>query len=200
VYPYAKRLFDLGAATLGLLVLAPVLALIALVVRLDSRGPFLYRGVRTGLNGRPFRIMKFRTMVPNAEQIGSTATARDDPRITRVGHFLRRYKLDELPQLWNVVTGEMSLVGPRPEVAEHTSAYSEEERLILTVKPGITDFSSIRFANLGELLGSEDANRVFVEKYRAEKNRLRLEYVKNRSFGTDLWLILLTLRRLTLGR
>lgn len=193
-----KRVFDLVAATLGLIVLSPLLALIAIAIKLDSRGPVLYRGVRTGLRGRPFRILKFRTMIVNAEALG-TATAHRDPRVTRIGRFLRKHKLDELPQLLNVIRGEMSLVGPRPEVEEHTSVYTAEEQIILSVRPGITDYSSIRFAQLGELLGGdnpEEANRVFIEKYRAEKNRLRIEYVRNRSFAEDLRIIFRTLARL----
>lgn len=188
-----KRAFDVLVSAAGVLLLSPLLALIALVVRVDSKGPVLYRGVRIGLHGRPFRIFKFRTMVPDAERIGSTATAKEDPRITRVGNFLRRYKLDELPQLFNVVKGEMSIVGPRPEVEEHTSAYTAEEQIILSVRPGITDLASIRFRHLGELLGNEDANRVFIEKYRGEKNRLRIEYVKGQSFLSDLRIILKTI-------
>jgi lipopolysaccharide/colanic/teichoic acid biosynthesis glycosyltransferase len=195
-----KRLFDVVAATAGLLLLWPVLLLIAIVIKLDSRGPVFYRGVRTGLNGRPFRIFKFRTMVPNAEQIGSTATARYDPRITRVGRVLRRYKVDEFPQLFNVLSGEMSFVGPRPEVEEHTSVYTDEEKAILSVKPGITDFASIHFRNLGEMLGDEDANAVFIEKYRGEKNRLRLEYVRKRSFLVDMKIIFETLFRVFVRR
>ena len=188
-----KRLFDVTAAAAGLVILAPLLLLIAALVRLDSRGPILYRGRRTGLHGKPFFILKFRTMVPDAEQRGSTATAHQDPRITRAGHLLRKYKLDELPQLLNVLRGEMSFVGPRPEVEEHTSVYTPEEQVILTVKPGITDYSSIRFVNLGELLGSEDPNRVFIEKYRGEKNRLRIEYVQKQSFLEDMRIIVRTI-------
>jgi lipopolysaccharide/colanic/teichoic acid biosynthesis glycosyltransferase len=193
-----KRIFDVVVAAAGLLVLSPLLALIAVAIRLDSRGSVLYRGVRVGLDGQRFRMLKFRTMVMNAEALG-TATAQRDHRITRIGGFLRKYKLDELPQLVNVLRGEMSLVGPRPEVEEHTSVYNDEEQIILTVRPGITDYSSIRFANLGDLLGGEDpesANRVFIEKYRAEKNRLRIDYVRNRSFLGDLGIIFKTLARL----
>ena len=158
-----------------------------------------YRGVRIGRFGRPFRIYKFRTMVPDAERSG-TATGHNDSRITTAGSWLRRYKLDELPQLINVLKGEMSLVGPRPEVEEHTSVYSAEEQLILTAIPGITDLSSMRFVRLGELLGTEDPNKVFIERYRAEKNRLRLEYVRTRSFWLDLKIIFLTLWAITGGR
>jgi lipopolysaccharide/colanic/teichoic acid biosynthesis glycosyltransferase len=184
-YEAAKRVFDLVLSIGALIVLAPALAAIAVAVRLSSPGPVLYRGVRTGLGGRPFRILKFRTMCVDAERLGTT-THVHDPRVTRVGAFLRRFKLDELPQLVNVIAGDMSLVGPRPEVAEHTDAYSPEERLILGVKPGITDLASIRFVDLAAELGPENPHEVYVTRVRAEKNRLRLEYVRRRSFGTDL--------------
>ena len=143
-------------------------------------------------------MLKFRTMVLNAESIGGVTTGRNDPRITNVGHFLRKCKLDEMPQLFNVIKNDMSLVGPRPEVEEHTSCYSEEEKLILTVKPGLTDLASIGFRNLSELVGDEDPHGVFLAKYRHKKNRLRLRYVRNQSFGLDmkiLWLTILAVFR-----
>jgi lipopolysaccharide/colanic/teichoic acid biosynthesis glycosyltransferase len=198
-YEFSKRIFDLFAVSAGLVFVLPLFLLITIVIKLDSRGPVIYRGVRIGKGGRPFIMYKFRTMVVGAERMG-TATAHRDPRITRVGFVLRRFKLDELPQLINVLKGEMSLVGPRPEVEEHTMAYSNAEQPILAVTPGITDYSSIHFANLGELLGSEDPNRVFIEKYRAEKNRLRLEYVRTRSFWVDLKILFGTAKRLLIGR
>lgn len=197
VYLIIKRLMDVTAAGIGIVLLSPLLAGIAILVKCENRrGPVFYRGVRTGKNGQPFHMLKFRTMVPDAELKGGTATAHRDPRITRVGHWLRHYKLDELPQLINVLKGEMSLVGPRPEVAEHTSVYSEEERVILTVTPGITDLSSLRFINLNQLLGSEDPGRVFVEKYRDEKNRLRVQYVREQSFWMDIKILFLTVFRI----
>ncbi len=192
MYEGLKRIFDLVAALLGFTFLAPLLVAIALVVKLDSAGPVLYLGERVGLHGKRFRICKFRTMCVGAETYGTT-TAASDTRITRVGRFIRKYKLDELPQLINVIRGEMSLVGPRPEVEEHTSAYSDEEKLILTVIPGITDYSSIRFVKLNEILGSENPHQLFVTKYRAEKNLLRLEYVRKRSITEDLRILALTL-------
>jgi lipopolysaccharide/colanic/teichoic acid biosynthesis glycosyltransferase len=198
-YRRSKRAFDFAAAAIGLLLLAFPFSLIAVAIKAGSSGPVFYRGVRTGRFGRPFRIYKFRTMVLHAESRG-TATGRNDSRITAVGRWLRRSKLDELPQLINVLKGEMSLVGPRPEVEEHTSVYSAEEQLILTAVPGITDLSSMRFIRLGELLGNEDPNRVFIERYRDEKNRLRLEYVRTRSFRLDLRIIFMTLWALTGGR
>lgn len=190
-YRLAKRTFDLALAVSLCLVLSPVMFAIALVVKLDSPGTILYRGERVGLHCRRFHILKFRTMVQNAEAMGTT-TALGDPRITRVGHFLRRCKLDELPQLFNVLAGTMSFVGPRPEVAEHTDAYTEQERAILEVKPGITDYASIRFVSLDEILGAQNAHERFVTVFRAEKNQLRLDYVRRRSFGEDLRILWLT--------
>ena len=195
-----KRAFDLFFATCGLVLLAPFSLLIAVLIKLDSQGPVFYRGVRVGQHGRPFRIFKFRTMRADAELLGSTSTGQNDPRITRAGRWLRPLKLDELPQLLNVVRGEMSIVGPRPEVEEHTSAYTEEEKVILSVLPGITDYASIRFFNLNDLVGSEDPRRVFIEKYRAEKNQLRVAYVRNRSFSTDFKIIFLTFARIVTRR
>jgi len=200
LYPVAKRAFDLLVAGTGLIVLAPLLLVIAIVVRLDSPGPVLYRGVRTGRGGIPFRILKFRTMVANAEQVGGGSTARNDPRITRAGGFLRRYKLDELPQVLNVLAGDMSVVGPRPELPQYTALYTGDERLILTVRPGITDLASMRFVNLGEVLGSDDADRVYEETVFAEKNRLRVRYVRERSFRLDLKIVLGTLAAVVRGR
>jgi lipopolysaccharide/colanic/teichoic acid biosynthesis glycosyltransferase len=190
-YEVWKRLFDLSLTIPAVVVLAPILLLLAAVVATDSRGPILYRGRRIGRWGRPFDVLKFRTMVPDAER-RSTTTALNDPRITRVGGFLRRYKLDELPQLVNVIKGEMSLVGPRPEVEEHTREYTEAELTILAVLPGITDYSSIRFVDLSKALGQENAHEVFVTRIRPEKNRLRLQYVRNRSFVEDLRILVRT--------
>jgi lipopolysaccharide/colanic/teichoic acid biosynthesis glycosyltransferase len=168
----AKRFFDLILAALGLTVLWPVLVVIAVLVRFDSPGPVFYRGIRTGLYGRPFRIFKFRTMVVNAERLGGGSTGKDDPRVTRLGRTLRRYKLDELPQLLNVLTGDMSLVGPRPELPQYTNLYTDEEQLILTVRPGITDYASLEFINLGEILGNDSPDTVYEEQVRPTMNLL----------------------------
>lgn len=188
----AKSLFDFIIGLVCLLVLSPLLLTIAILVKLDSSGPIFYRGVRIGRYGRSFKILKFRTMHQGAEALGTT-TAKNDPRVTKIGRVLRKYKLDELPQLINVIKGEMSLVGPRPEVQEHTDAYNDEEKMILSVLPGITDYSSIRFASLDEVLGSENPHQVYVTKIRAEKNQLRLQYVRDCSFSEDLKIIWLTL-------
>jgi len=192
IYEVAKRFVDVIAALLGLLVLSPVLTGIAVWVKATSQGTVFYRGIRTGRFGRPFRIMKFRTMVVGAEQ-GAGTTSRDDPRITRTGKFLRRCKLDELPQLFNVLMGDMSFVGPRPELPRYTTQYRGEELAILAVKPGITDYSSITFANLNDLISDEDPDRSFEENVLAEKNRLRVQYVKERGFWRDMGLIAKTI-------
>src|SRR5438132_3774427 len=160
-----KRIIDLILATFGVILLLPVLAAVAVLIRIDSRGPIFYRGVRIGRYGNPFRIFKFRTMVKDAEKLGGASTPEDDPRVTRVGRFLRRYKLDELPQILNVITGEMSLVGPRPQVAWAVERYSEEERAVLDVRPGITDYASVRFRDEGEILrGSANPDKDYFEK------------------------------------
>ena len=194
-----KRSVDLLLSALGLMLISPLLLLIALAVKLDSRGPVFYRGVRTGRYGKPFRIWKFRSMLLGSESRGGT-TGKDDPRVTRIGKFLRRYKLDELPQLMNVLAGDMSLVGPRPELDEHTSAYEGEEKLILSVRPGITDYASVQFRNLNELVGSEEPHRVFIERFRPEKNRLRVAYVKQQSLREDMKILFKTLACVILRR
>ena len=189
-----KRTFDIVFSAIGLVFVAPVLTVCALCIKLDSPGPIFYRGLRAGQFGRPFRIFKLRTMVSNAEQLGGAETPADDPRITRVGGFLRLYKLDELPQLINVLKGEMSLVGPRPEVLEEVVNYGERERELLLVRPGITDSASIKFRHEDELLrGSTDPHAAYHAIIRPEKVRLGLEYVHNHSVLTDCGLILRTL-------
>jgi len=190
-----KRAFDIFASATGLFFLLPLLALLAVLVRLEDSGPVFYRGLRTGRFGKPFRIFKFRTMVLNADKIGGPSSSSDDPRITRVGKFLRRYKLDELPQLINVIRGEMSLVGPRPEVLEEVRLYTPEEMQLLDILPGITDWASIQFRNEGEILrGSPDPHQAYREKIRPEKIRLGLEYVRNHTFTMDCKIILKTLK------
>ena len=190
-----KRWFDLILSLLGLIVLAPVFAAVAAAIKIESAGPVFYRGVRAGRYGKAFRIFKFRTMVEDADKIGGPSSSADDPRITRVGNFLRRYKLDELPQLLNVVKGEMSLVGPRPEVLQEVVLYTEEEKRLLEVRPGITDWASIRFRDEGEILrGSADPHAAYREKIRPEKIRLGLEYVEGRSFLIDCKIIFRTLK------
>jgi lipopolysaccharide/colanic/teichoic acid biosynthesis glycosyltransferase len=182
-----KRLVDIVLSGFALLIFLPVLAVVAAAIKCDSRGPVFYRGVRIGRGGKPFRVFKYRSMVVNAERIGGSSTSDDDPRITRVGRFLRKYKLDELPELINVVRGDMSLVGPRPEVAHYVSMYTEKEKAILTVRPGLTDWATLWNSDEGAVLeGSEDPERVYLERIRPIKIALQLKYVRDQSFWVDL--------------
>ncbi|CAB3898352.1 sugar transferase [Achromobacter sp. CF-sbj1-Ac2-l] len=182
-----KRLFDLTCATIGLLVCAPVFALIALAVKLDSPGPVFFRQVRVGRNGRPFRIHKFRSM-HIADKGQREITVNNDPRVTRSGKLLRKWKLDELPQLIDVLRGAMSLVGPRPEVPRYVELYPSDMRsLILSVRPGITDLASIQFRDENTLLDQAgDPEAVYIHQILPEKLRLQAEYVRERSFFYDL--------------
>jgi lipopolysaccharide/colanic/teichoic acid biosynthesis glycosyltransferase len=188
-----KRAFDLILSLIGLIVFGPVLLLLALWIKLGSKGPLFYRGARVGRGGRTFRIYKFRTMIVDADKVGPSSTGEDDPRITRCGKFLRRYKLDELPQLLNVLAGEMSFVGPRPQVQWAVDLYTPRERDLLKVRPGITDYASLVFRNEGEILrGSADPDKDYLEKIAPEKIRLGLLYVQSHSVGTDIKIILAT--------
>lgn len=192
-----KRLFDFIAAALGLALAAPLLMLIALIVKLFSPGPVLYRGTRVGLGGELFAMLKFRTMVVNAEALGGSATAADDPRLTAFGKFLRRCKLDELPQLLNVLAGNMSVVGPRPEVPKYVNLYSPKEKAILTVRPGITDWASIWNSNEAAVLqGSREPEKTYEELIRPTKLALQLLYVRNHSLPIDLKILFHTALKL----
>ena len=170
----------------------PITIAVALAVFFVSPGPVFYRGERSGRDGKIFKIFKFRTMVPNAEKIGGPSTADDDPRNIKIGRFLRKYKLDEIPQFFNVLHGEMSVVGPRPQVKKYTDLYEGEEKLILTVKPGMTDYASIAFINLDQILGNENVDEVYMKKIEPEKNKLRIKYAKESSLFTDIKIIWLT--------
>jgi lipopolysaccharide/colanic/teichoic acid biosynthesis glycosyltransferase len=188
-----KRLFDIVLSASGLIVLFPVLAGLALWIKVSHPGPCLYAGVRVGRGGRLFKMLKFRTMVVDADKVGPSSTSGDDPRITRPGLVMRRFKLDELPQLLNVLRGDMSFVGPRPQVQWAVDLYSTTERQLLSVRPGITDFASLRFRNEAEILrGSTDPDRDYLEKIAPGKIQLGLYYVHNYSFVTDVKLILAT--------
>lgn len=190
-----KRVFDVLVASAGLILLAPLLAFIAVAIRSDSRGPVLFRQERIGRGFRPFQILKFRTMVEDAPRLGGSLTAGDrDPRITRVGRILRRMKLDELPQLINVVRGDMSLVGPRPEVRKYVELYRSDYERLLSVRPGITDPASLAYRNEGEILGRcEDPEREYVEVVLANKIAISTRYVESLCFATDMHLIAQTL-------
>jgi len=192
MYELAKRVFDVVCSTIVVLLAAPFLVAISVVIKLESPGPVFYRGERAGLNGRVFRILKFRSMVPDAEKVGGYSTAVDDPRLTGVGRFLRKHKLDELPQFFNVLWGDMSLVGPRPQVLFYTNQYRGEEKLILSIRPGITDLASLYFVDMDAVLGSGDVDARYQTEIEPVKNQLRLRYVKERSFLLDFRILLET--------
>lgn len=194
--PRWKRPLDVACALVGLVLLSPVFALISLLIIKSDGRPVFYRGMRVGRGGRDFRIWKFRTMVRDADRIGGTSTPDDDPRLLKVGRILRDHKLDELPQLINVLRGEMSIVGPRPQVRWAVERYSDEERALLNVRPGLTDPASLRFSNEGALLaGADDPDDEYYRVIHPEKMRLSLEYVRAPSLATDLRLILRTAAR-----
>ena len=195
-----KRLFDIIFSSLGLLILSPILITFAIIIKLTSPGPVFYRGVRAGKDFKEFKIYKFRTMVVNAEEIGGPSTREGDPRVTKIGRFLRKYKLDESPQLINVFKGEMSLVGPRPEVLEYAKLYQGEEKIVYTIKPGMTDHASLWDINEAEILKDaktfEETEKIYLEKIRPEKVHLQMKYVKEMSLWTDikiLWRMFLKL-------
>lgn len=195
-----KTLFDLFFSLIAIIVFSPLLLILAVIIRSDG-GPVFYRGVRVGLNGKLFRIFKFRSMVVNADKIGGSSTSEDDPRLTKIGQFIRKYKLDELPQFINVLVGDMSIVGPRPEVPSEVATYSEEEKNILSVRPGITDYASLEYHNESEILkGAKDPHQAYREKIRPGKLKLALKYVNERSFKTDLDLIYQTFKTLVITR
>jgi len=189
-----KRLFDLAASIVALIVLSPLFALIALAIKFTSSGPVFYRGERIGRDGVPFRIVKFRTMRVDAG--GPGITRADDARVTGIGRFLRRTKLDELPQLINVVRGDMSIVGPRPEVPEYVSLYTEEERRVLAVRPGLTSPASLRYRSEESLLGGDDWHERYVSDIMRDKLREDLRYIARRTFLGDLRLIFRTIAAL----
>ena len=189
---YSKRLIDILLAVVGLVFIWPILFVCAVAVKLSSPGPVLYLGKRTGRYGVPFKIFKFRSMREDAERTGGTTTGKNDTRITSVGKFLRKYKLDELPQLFNVLRGEMSFVGPRPEVAEYTDMYSAEEQEILSVRPGITDLSSLTFSDLQSHVGSENPDEAFRRYVLPQKNRLRLKYAREHTISMDFIILIKT--------
>lgn len=190
----AKRIFDLFWTIPGVLVLSPLLAAIAIWIKFDSPGPVFFRQTRIGRYGKPFQVMKFRTMVTDAEKLGLKITVGRDPRITRSGHFLRKYKFDELPQLFNVLKGEMSLVGPRPEVPEYVACYPADVRdKVLSVKPGITDRASIEYRDENSLLAeSSDPARTYREEILPIKLRYYMQYADEQSVWLDFRLILRT--------
>ena len=193
----AKRLFDLVLSSIGLVIASPLFAVAAVWIKLDDPGPVFYRGERIGRFGQPFRIFKFRSMVMNADRIGGPSTSQQDPRVTRSGRFIRRYKLDELPQLINVFLGQMSFVGPRPEVRQYVEQYTKDQMVILDVRPGITDWASIWNADEGAVLSSySDPDWAYEHIVRPTKLKLQLEYVHHHKLWIDVKIIVYTLLRI----
>ena len=192
---YLKRWLGVCMTCLLLLVLWPFYMIIALAVIIEDGSPVFYRPLRGGYRNKPFHIFKFRSMVKNADKIGGGTTALHDPRITKVGNFLRKTKLDEIPQLFNIINGTMSFIGPRPELLRYTDQYEGEEKLIFEVRPGITDFSSIEFINLDEIVGKGDADEMYEKYVLKKKNALRIKYAKEVSLTTDVKLFSLTVWR-----
>ncbi|HIF9229412.1 TPA: sugar transferase [Photobacterium damselae] len=193
-----KRVFDFICSFLGLIILSPIVILIIVWIKCDSDGPVFFLQQRVGLNGKLFNIFKFRTMIPNAEKKGLKVTVGIDPRITKSGHFLRKTKLDELPQLLNVFLGQMSIVGPRPEVPEFMNEYSANIRSkILSVRPGITDLASIEFTNEAEILAdSLEPKKKYIDDIMPIKARYYLDYVDNHNFINDIKIIFLTFKKI----
>lgn len=191
-----KRLFDIAASLVGLILLSPLMLFIAAAVKFQDGGPVLYRANRVGKDGRPFLLYKFRSMVIDADRMGAGITTSGDKRITRFGGFLRDTKLDELPQLLNVLRGDMSFVGPRPEDARYVRLYTEQQRRVLTCRPGITSPASLEYRSEEELLTGDDSLDRYEREILPHKLALELAYLERRTFWTDIKLILHTLRRL----
>jgi len=192
----SKRLLDIFLSAIGLVVLAPFLLLIGFLVKGYDNGPVLYRQMRVGEDGLPFFMLKFRSMIEEADR-GSKLTIGRDRRITPMGHLLRKTKLDELPQLWNVLMGEMSMVGPRPEVPHYVESYTPEQKVVLELKPGITDPASFAFYNESEILAkASDPERFYIDQLMPEKIRINLEYARKASLRTDLLLIFATVAKI----
>ena len=190
----AKKLFDIVSSGIGLLCLAPVFVVMAIWIKLDSRGPVFYRQTRVGRYGRDFRIFKFRSMRVGSDKGRQITVGERDPRITRSGYFIRRYKIDELPQLINVFLGDMSIVGPRPEVRKYVDLYSEEQRKVFQVRPGITDLASIKYRNENELLSQvDDPDTYYIDVIMPDKLAINLEYIRHQSFMGDIKIIFNTL-------
>lgn len=190
-----RRLLDVCGAAAGLLCLLPLFLIISIWIKIDSKGPVFYRAIRLGRYGKPFQMFKFRSMRADADKVGALITPDKDSRVTRVGGFLRKFKLDELPQLINVLKGEMSLVGPRPEAALYFDYYSpDEKRAVLSVRPGMTDYGSLRFHDEGRLLaGSADPIQTYLDLIREPKVRAQLEYIRDQSLLLDIKIIFRTI-------
>lgn len=192
-----KRTFDFSVSLLAIVILTPFFILVALAVSIDSRGGVFYVQQRIGQDFKPFGMLKFRTMYPDSDKKLLLTVGNRDSRITRIGYFLRRYKIDEFPQLWNVLKGDMSLVGPRPEVKKYVDLYNEEQRKVLSVKPGITDLASIEYAEENEILSKHpDPEKAYIEEIMPAKLKLNLEYILKQNLLYDFSLLLKTLGKI----
>ncbi len=191
------RLFDILFSTIGLLVLSPLFLIIYIIIIIESKGGGFYSQTRVGKNGIPFAIYKFRSMRTDADKHGLITVGGRDPRITRIGYYIRKYKIDELPQLWNVLVGDMSLVGPRPEVQKYVDLYTEEQRKVLSVRPGITDYASIEYVDENILLAkSDDPDKTYIEVVMPAKIKLNMKYINNKSLKEYFKIIFLTLAKI----
>ncbi len=191
------RFFDFILSLVGLVVLAPIFIVLAIWIKIDSKGPVFYKQVRVGRNGIDFGLFKFRSMVVDADKRGLITVGGRDPRITRSGYFIRKYKLDELPQLINVLVGDMSLVGPRPEVRKYVDLYTDEQQKVLSVKPGITDYASIEYMDENEILGkSSDPEKTYIEEIMPEKIKYNMKYILNKNISEYFKIIFLTLLKI----
>ncbi|HDR7514044.1 TPA: sugar transferase [Bacillus mobilis] len=192
-----KRCFDFLVSLIAIVFCSSFYVIIGLLIKIDSRGPIIFKQIRVGKDGRHFSIYKFRTMIVNAEKLGKQITVGSDNRVTRIGHILRKTKLDELPQLFNVLIGDMSFVGPRPEVPKYTELYKDDQWEVLSVRPGITDYASIKYRNENEILGaSTNPEYTYINEVMQDKLRINLEYIKKRSFREDIKIILLTISKI----
>ena len=191
------RFFDFILSLVGLVVLAPIFIVLAIWIKIDSKGSVFYKQVRVGQNGIDFGLFKFRSMVVDADKKGLITVGGRDPRITRSGYFIRKYKLDELPQLINVLVGDMSLVGPRPEVRKYVNLYTDEQQKVLSVKPGITDYASIEYMDENEILGkSSDPEKTYIEEIMPEKIKYNMKYILNKNVSEYFKIIFLTLLKI----
>jgi len=196
MYNFVKRLFDILSSLIVLILLSPLLIIISLWIILDSKGGAFYKQERIGKNQKPFGLYKFRSMRPDSDKKGQI-TIGNDNRITKVGKFIRKYKIDELPQLFNILKGDMSVVGPRPEVKKYVDLYTDEQLKVLNVKPGLSDYASIEYFDEQTVLGkAKDPNKEYIEVVMPAKLKLNLKYIKDKSLLTDLKIIFKTLRKI----
>lgn len=201
MFGISKRIFDLVISIFGIAILLPVYLIIAILIKLYDNGPVFYKANRVGLYGKQFYMYKFRSMILNADKSGPSSSPKSDSRVTPIGKILRKYKIDELPQLFNVISGKMSIVGPRPEEKKFTDMFSDGEKIILSVKPGITDWASVWNANESELLeGSDDPDEFYLRHIRPEKIRLQMLYAQKHNLFVDLQIFFLTIRKVFFKR